>query len=166
MKRLRIFVGSLALLFALGGESYFGQDRPQRDLTKYQNGGTFDFRWSVTGEARSKMASELRDFVWQQWTQKRLAHVAATYYTIEGDPTTYNFFVEPDANQSWHVVAEYESECCWNYGLEKPARPRKRESGVAQYDIVERTATPRERGGYKLRLRKTGARQKDDGFDL
>ena len=36
--------------------------------------------------------------------------VVATYYTIEGDPTTYNLFVEPDANQRWHVVAKYESE--------------------------------------------------------
>ena len=165
MKTSRIFVSSLALLFVLGGQSYFGEDRPQRDLTKYENGGAFDFRWSVTGEARRKMASELRDFVWRQWTEKRLGYVVATYYTIEGDPTTYNLFVEPDANQRWHVVAKYESECCWNYGLEKPPRPRKRETGVAQYDIVERIATPRERGAYTLRLRKTGARA-SDGFVL
>jgi hypothetical protein len=50
-----------------------------------------------------------RDFLWEHWTQKRPARVVVTVYTIEGDPTTYNLFVEFDRGQRWRVVAKYES---------------------------------------------------------
>jgi hypothetical protein len=39
------------------------------------------------------------------------------------------------------VVAEYESECCWYYAMEKPRRKRKREKGAVIYDVVERVQT-------------------------
>ena len=87
---------------------------------------------------------------------------------LQGDPTTYNLFVEPDRDQRWRVVAEYESECCWFYSMEEPKRKRKREKGVVIYRVVERVQTSgsdqatsslisegdrREADSYFLRLR-------------
>lgn len=141
-----------------------------RDMARYDDGGAFDFSWGVGRKAHDQMKPKLRDFLWEHWTQKRLAHVVVTLYTIEGDPTTYNLFVEPDGNQRWRVVAEYESECCWFYAMEKPRRKRKRKKGVALYDVVERVQISgndrgtlpiipggdrRESNSYVLHLRRT-----------
>ena len=155
----------LLLPFIFGGQSSFGQNRHKRDLTKYENGGAFDFRWSVAPDAHKRMASSVRDFIWEHWTNKRLGHVARTVYTIEGDPTTYHLFIEPDANQTWHLVMTYRSNCCWYYGLGKPKRKRRIETGAARFDIVERVPTS-EPDGYILRLRKTGDKIDAGGFLL
>jgi hypothetical protein len=164
----RIFLISFALLFIVGGQPGFAQNRRKRDLTKYDNGGAFDFRWSVATQ-HERMASAIRDFVWEHWANKRLGYIARTVYTIEGDPTTYRLFIEPDANQTWHVVLTYRSNCCWYYGLQKPKRKRRIETGVARYDVVERIPkgkTSPETNLYTLRLRRIGQLNKDDGFIL
>jgi hypothetical protein len=155
----------LLLLFVFSGQSSVGQNRRQRDLTKYDNGGAFDFRWSVAADAHKRMASSVRDFVWEHWTNKRLGHVARTVYTIEGDPTTYQLFVEPDANQTWHVVMTYRSKCCWFYSLGKPKRKPRIETGASRYDIVERVTTS-DPNVYMLRLRRTGNKNDADAFVL
>jgi hypothetical protein len=152
-------------VFVLSGQSSVGQNRRKRDLTKYDNGGAFDFRWSVTPDAHKRMASTVRDFIWQHWTNKHLGHVARTVYTIEGDPTTYHLFIEPDANQTWHVVMTYRSNCCWYYGLGKPKRKRRLETGATRFDIVERVPTA-EPEVYTLRLRRAGDKNDSDAFEL
>jgi hypothetical protein len=168
-KHSRTFLISLLLLFIFGGQSSFAQNRRKRDLTKYDNGGTFDFRWSVVWDAHERMASTIRDFVWEHWTNKRLGYISRTVYTIEGDPTTYRLFIEPGANQTWHVVLTYRSNCCWFNGLHNPKHKRRIETGVVRYDIVDRVPTPdtsREPNMYMLRLRRTGDRNDADAFVL
>jgi hypothetical protein len=156
------------------------QTTAKRDLTRYDQGGTFDFTWSTGPAAHERMRPLLREFVWRHWSQKQLGRVVATYYTIEGDPTTYNFFIEPDANGRWLVIAEYDSECCWNYALEKPKRKREHTTGVTIYDIVDRVVQTNNRSGwlsvtsadfrdsksYSVRLRRTGADKSEDPFIL
>src|SRR5262245_46950054 len=164
--KIRVYFISLLILFAFSGHT--GLTQNPRDLTRYDDGGAFDFSWGAGLEAHAQMMPKLRRFLWEHWTQKRLAHVVVTLYTIEGDPTSYNLFVEPDRDQRWRVVAEYESECCWFYAMEKPKRNRKREKGVVIYAVVERIRTSnsdqatlsiipegdrREADSYILRLR-------------
>jgi len=163
-RRLQTFAILVLLLFVLGGQFSFGQNRHKRDLTKYDNGGAFDFNWSVLNR-HGQMASTVRDFVWEHWTNKRLGHVARTIYSIEGDPTAYHLFVEPDANQTWHVVMTYRSNCCWYYGLEKPKRKRRIETGAVRFDIVERVPTA-EPEVYTLRLRRAGDKNNSAVFEL
>jgi hypothetical protein len=128
--KIRVYIICLLILLPFRGHAGLAQN--PRDLTRYDDGGAFDGR---------QMMPKLRRFLWEHWTQKRLAHVVVTLYSIEGDPTTYNLFIEPDRDQHWRVVAEYESECCWVYEMEKPKRKRERKKGVALYDIVERVQT-------------------------
>src|SRR6266849_5566014 len=109
----------------------------KRDLARYDNGGSSDFSWDLMPPAHEKMKLQLRLFLWEHWTQKRLGHVVATFYTIEGDQTTHNLYIEPDANGRWRVVDEYERECCALYALAKKKRKPKLERGVAIYDTVE-----------------------------
>jgi hypothetical protein len=134
--KIRVYFICLLILLAFSGRTGLAQNH--RDLTHYDNGGVFDFSWGDGPEAHAHMMPKLRRFLWEHWTQNRLAHVVVILYTIEGDPTTYNLFVEPERDQRWRVVAEYESECCWFYAMEKPKRKRKREKGLAICDVVER----------------------------
>jgi hypothetical protein len=64
--------------------------------------------------------------------------VTVTVYSVEGDPTIYKLFVEPDGEGSWRVVAEYEDQCCWFYTMEKPPRRSQVMKGVRLFDIVKR----------------------------
>jgi hypothetical protein len=168
---MKIRVYSICLLILLTFSGHIGLAQNHRDMTHYDDGGVFDFSWGAGPEVHAQMMPKLRRFLWEHWTQKRLAHVVVTLYTLEGDPTTYNLFVEPDRDQRWRVVAEYERECCWFYALEKPKRKRKREKGVALYEVVERVQTSRsdqatspfvlggerhEADSYILRLRRIG----------
>jgi hypothetical protein len=117
--KIRVYIICILILLPFIGHAGLAQN--PRDLTRYDDGGAFE---------EYRMMPKLRCFLWEHWTQKRLAHVVVTLYSIEGDPTTYNLFIEPDRDQRWRVVAEYESECCWVYEMEKPKRKREREKGV------------------------------------
>jgi len=163
---IRAYFICLLILLAFSGHT--GRAQNPRDLTRYDDGGAFDFSWGAGPEAHAQMRPKLRRFLWEHWTQKRLAHLVVSLYSIEGDPTTYNLFIEPGRDQRWRVVAEYESECCWFYSMERPKRKRKREKGVVIYAVVERVQTSmsdqatsslisegdrREADSYILRLR-------------
>ena len=160
----------ICLLILLAFSGHAGLTQNARDLTRYDEAGVFDFSWGVSWREHAQMKLKLRDFLWEHWTQKRLAHMVVTVHSIEGDPTTYNLFVEPDKNKRWLVVGEYESLCCWFYSMEKPKRKPKRVKGVVTYDVVERVQTSsndqatlpftpgvdrREADSYILRLRRS-----------
>jgi hypothetical protein len=137
--KIRMYIICLLILLLFSGHPGLAQNH--RDLTHYDDGGAFDLVRPGRPYTNANMRPKLREFLWEHWTQKHLAHVVVTVYTIEGDPTTYNLFVEPDRDQRWRVVAEYERECCWDYAMEKPKRKRERKKGVELYDIVERVQT-------------------------
>jgi hypothetical protein len=139
--KIRVYFICLPILLALASQT--GLAQTSRDMARYDDGGAFDFRWDPGPKAHDQMKLKLRGFLWEHWTQKHLAHVVVTLYSIEGDPTTYNLYIEPDRDQRWQVVAEYESECCWFYAMEKPKRKRKRKKDFAVYDVVDRIQTSR-----------------------
>ncbi|HKQ79166.1 MAG TPA: hypothetical protein VJ810_36060 [Blastocatellia bacterium] len=176
--KIRAYFIFLLTLLAFSGHTCLAQT--SRNLTRYDDGGSFNFHWGVgPAAAPNQMLPKFRDFLWEHWTQKRLARVVVIISSIEGDPTTYNLFVEPDRNQRWRVIAEYKSWCCWFYAMEKP-RKRKYvlKKGVTVYDVVERVQISRndlgnwsiipeedrrEPDSYFLRLRRTSGGNKSDG---
>jgi len=161
--KIRVYFICLLVLLAFSGHT--GLAQTPRDMTRYDNGGVFDFSWGAGPEAHARMNPKLRGFLWEHWTQKRLAHVVVTLYTIEGDPTTYNLYIEPDRDQRWRVAAEYESECCWFYAMEKPKRKRERKKGIVVYDVIERVQTSGN-GQKTLSLIPGGDRREPDAYIL
>jgi hypothetical protein len=157
--KIRVYIICLLILLPFIGHAGLAQN--PRDLTRYDDGGAFDFSWGAGPEAHARMMPNLRRFLWEHWTQKRLAHVVVTLYSIEGDPTTYNLFIEPDRDQHWRVVAEYESECCWFHAMEKPKRKRERKKGVALYDAVYRIQTSKNDQGTLSFIPEGDSRESD-----
>jgi len=163
-----LITGFLTILVSLSGEVVHSTQVSNRELSKYDNGGAFDFTWDIAAQ-HDQMRDKLREFVWQHWREKQMGRVVAMFHSIEGDPTTYTFYVEPDVDGRWLVVSEYETECCWFYAMDKKKRKRKIERGVEIYDVVVRQANvktggdvteeiseseSREPNSYRLRLGK------------
>lgn len=54
-------------------------------------------------DQRDKSDAEIRGFLWTHWHQHRLGKLVATWYSKEGEPTTYTYFVEPDEKGIWQI---------------------------------------------------------------
>ena len=156
MRIKRCVIGGMSLLLSLFvSHTVFAQTAQRRDLSRYDDGGTFDFNWGAGPQAHERMRAKLREFLWEHWSQKKPGRVVVAFYSLEGDPTTHNLYVEPGKGGRWRVVSEYENVCCWFYSLEKPKRKRERRKSVDIYNTVERVEGP---DGFSLRLRKAGVK--------
>jgi nuclear transport factor 2 (NTF2) superfamily protein len=185
MRSNTLFVALLAIALLLcGARESAAQETKARDLSRYKDGGTYDLKWSRSGAELEEMRSKLRAFLWERWSKRRPGRITATIYTIEGDPTTTTFYVEPDKNGDWRVATEYESVCCWSDGME--GKERKRETGKEFYNVVERIVGGRDDKAkqfqiiwsvipegekrqphtYTLRLRKTTRNQEGNSKEV
>lgn len=126
----------LICVLALTAQFAFSQNGAKRDLSQYDDGGTFDFKWSALTKHET-MRTQFRDFIWKHWTDKQRAIVRAYFYSIEGDPTYYRLFLEPDKPGEWQIVSEREHFCCWTYRLKKTRRKLKRITAVDVFTAVE-----------------------------
>ena len=180
--RSRIILAAVltVALLALGARGGSSQELKPRDLSRYEDGGSYDLSWSRGGEELEEMRSKLRAFLWEHWSQRRLGRITATLYSIEGDPTKTTFFVEPDESGAWRVATEYERDCCWFHSME--GKERKQETGKGSYYVVERVvggrdekskefrttwsviaeSEKRQPNTYALRLRKPVRKQEDN----
>jgi hypothetical protein len=107
----------------------------RRDLASYEKAGPYNFDNELHPRDADKLLVELRGFLWKHWRERRLGLVAATFYTIEGDPTNSCYFVESDSKGVWWVRVDSKSTI--SALLPKGKRPRH-ESAHDQYDEVDR----------------------------
>lgn len=82
------------------------QERNQRDLTTYDKAGPYSLKPSLDVRTRSSVLIAIRRFIWHHWQSRRLGHVVTTYYSKEGEPITYSFFIEADREGNWVVAVE------------------------------------------------------------
>jgi hypothetical protein len=59
---------------------------------------------------REQKEAEVRGFLWDNWSHHRLAHIAQTAYSIEGERSVFRFFVEPDSTGAWRIRVKIERE--------------------------------------------------------
>lgn len=78
----------------------------KRDLSTYDKAGPYALKLSLAARTRNSMLSALREFIWDHWHNRKRGHVVTTFYSKEGEPITYSFFIEPDEKGSWHVTVE------------------------------------------------------------
>jgi len=73
-----------------------------RDMTLYKKLGPFVITPLTRGNNSVEAAeAKVRQFVWNQWRERRRAYASLTIINIEGEPNTASFFVEPDAKGRW-----------------------------------------------------------------
>jgi hypothetical protein len=106
----------------------------RRDLNAYDKAGPYTIDYAPPYRA-DKYLEEIRSFLWEHWKEQRRGLVTATFYTIEGDPTTSCYFVEPDAKSAWHISID--SKSIISAMLPKGRKPR-REITHDTYDEIDR----------------------------
>ena len=106
----------------------------RRDLSAYDKAGPYTIDYEPPFKA-DKYLGEIRSFLWEHWKEQRRGLVTATFYTLEGDPTTSRYFVEPDAKGAWHI--RIDSESIISAMLPKGRKPR-REITHDTYDEIDR----------------------------
>jgi hypothetical protein len=110
---------------------------------------------------RENILSEIRAFLWEKVTHHESTQLRVTFYTIEGDPTTYQFHAENSDDKKWCLSADIV--------IEHPSQPHKKK---AKREVISHSycevfrldvgsglrisdAEDREPKTYKLRLRDT-----------
>lgn len=138
MKKQSLLIICLTfLLLILSCHPSAAQSIKKRQLNLYDDGGKFDFNWSITYEERQTLKTQLRDFLQARWSQEKLGRVIAAFYTVEGDPLIADFYIEPDTKGRWIIVEEWERTCCALYQLEKKKRKPVTTKGKTIYETTE-----------------------------
>lgn len=125
------------------------QNYPNKNRSDYIDGGAYDFSWNLGPERLKDQWPIVREFIWNNWKEKRAAKLVITLYSIEGDPTINHIFIESDKAGKWIIVREYESYCCWFFAFEKKKRMKKRIRGRKVYDVLELLEQNRGRDVFK-----------------
>ena len=97
--------------------------------------GPYYLEWAMLPDKREQSLSRIRAFLWDHLEGQRIGELQVTAYSIEGDPITWNFFVESDPKGKWRIRAKYESIIAV---LRKPKQKPKHETGELNYYVVER----------------------------
>lgn len=138
MKKQCLFIFCLPLLLLIVGfQNSTAQSIKKRQLNLYDKGGKFEFSWNVEHAERQTRKTKLRDFLRAKLSQKQLAQVTATFYTLEGDPLISNFYIEPNEKGVWIILEEWQKTCCWFYQLEKKKRKFVTTKGKRIYETSE-----------------------------
>jgi hypothetical protein len=76
-----------------------------RDLSQYEQGGYFDCRgFRLKSEVGDKCnEDEVRNFIWQNWMNKKRAYVRVTYNSVDATSTSH-IFIEPNGKGEWRVA--------------------------------------------------------------
>jgi hypothetical protein len=115
----------------------------------------------------------MRAFLWTHWQGRRGARLDATFYTLEGDPTSNTYLMSK--NKKGVLSFRVQSVSLVAAQLPRHRRPRKVNS-MRNYNVIDRIelgsknpekagaisdAEQRAPGSYWLRLRNTRTKQTD-----
>ena len=82
---------------------------PQRDFSSYSTLGPLLLLHTssvFTDEDREFFKSQMRRFLVDSWQQHRRARLIVVTTTMEGLPTLWTYYVEPNSAGTWHVVID------------------------------------------------------------
>jgi hypothetical protein len=85
-----------------------GQSIETGDLAHYRT--REPIHTSSFGKDRSRKEAEARAFLWDNWHQRRRAHLVKTFVTIEGEENVFEFFVEPDSHGAWKIEVKVDRQ--------------------------------------------------------
>lgn len=75
----------------------------KRDLSLYDKAGPFSLDVSASREVRRRTEAQAREFLWDHWHHRKRGYLTFTDHSIEGEPSTSSFFIEPDEKGAWRV---------------------------------------------------------------
>jgi hypothetical protein len=123
---------SIVLVLAL---NCWSQQSPRRDLTKYEDGGTYDLNWDLAPIKHAEVKATIRSFIWTRWKEQRRSRLMVSGYTLEGSPRTIDVYIEPGVSGNWQINLVYNAT---DYPMPPfKGRPKKRR-WAESYDQIRR----------------------------
>jgi len=110
----------------------------QRNLADYTVGPTFedhDSRFPTTEEDKIVIFKELREYLWNAWSERKLTYFRLYTYSLEGRRMSRIFFVEKE-NGLWQVTVEYDCKNDTSFQSEELCRENRNNKYV--YDKIEK----------------------------
>jgi hypothetical protein len=113
----------------------------RQDMSEYDQGGHF-FCCRRVEDTRNIRSEEknVRDFIWQHWTEKKRGYIRLSYMGADSSWTTH-YFIEPNENGEWNVVWKY----LYQHSLLEHNLPSKEGFG-----IVEKVESSQRKGDWEL----------------
>jgi hypothetical protein len=81
------------------------QDVAAKSTEDYDSSGPYFVKWQLPSAEKAEIQGQVRGFLWEHFAKKSLAKLEVTYYTLEGEPTHYLFFVDSDPAGEWRIRA-------------------------------------------------------------
>ena len=82
------------------------QDSQSNSATHYEMAGPYQILWGESSQPAGKgILTEIRGFLWGHYDGKVPGKLDATFYTLEGEPTHYLFFVDVRPTGEWEIRA-------------------------------------------------------------
>ena len=110
------------LLIAVIG-MLLGQSMETRDLANYRT--RKPIHTSFVDRDRRQKEAEARAFLWDNWQQRRRAHLVQTTVSIEGERSVVEFFTELDSQGTWKIEVKIDREV-FSRDLHSPKRSREK----------------------------------------
>lgn len=143
MKRKSITtkLGSLLILFSLITIS--NSQTEKRNQNEYETGPTFedyDSRFSAIDKngkpIDNLLEKQVRTYLWNIWSNKKLAYFKINTYTLEGKEIFCTYYVEKNKIDSWQVAIECDRENVCPYISKEKCQEYRYTKDV--YDKVEK----------------------------
>jgi hypothetical protein len=136
---LRVVIGLMMLIIEIRAEPR------TRDLARYDKGGTLVTDNTKSERTLSATKAKLRNFLWDHWSQRRLGVIVVSGVTMEGQPNTTSYFIEPGNNGTWRIALEIERE---DFDLMKRTSEHRSERFSACH--VTRVEVPKDGGATRI----------------
>src|SRR5215469_8234974 len=78
-----------------------------RNLALYRSREPIDMKFFTDVDRK---AAEARNFLWENWTRHRRAHLRTIRYSNEGERAVVEFFIEPDRQGNWVIEVKLDCE--------------------------------------------------------
>lgn len=144
----KFFAYCLGLLLLSCAPAAAAQEKNQRDLRTYLEGGAYQLDIIEKGtDGFAKKLEKVRGFIWENWQRKRKAHISvrdcAVNYEGCNDSSTLDLYIEPDGKGGWQITEEWDHVHTAFPPFTTEDEHRK---GVVVYSQVEQIRTAHEFG--------------------
>jgi hypothetical protein len=81
------------------------QDSSPNSSTHYEIAGPYNAGNELSRREKDEILTRIREFLWDHYDGRMPGKLEATFYTIEGEPTHYLFFVDTGPTGEWGIRA-------------------------------------------------------------
>jgi len=108
---------------------------PLHDIDSYEKAGPYEIVRRPDGTLPLEQLDKARAWLWTHWNEHHISLLILTRYSVEGERSTYFYYIEPDREGRWRVAVKTES-LEYNHRYNDPDCKRFNERFFSAYSLV------------------------------